>query len=124
MSSNVPKEWLGELNWKPLFPESKSEGVYPVLTTSDGQDYRVRLKDAPPDAELGLYMGAEKQPEADLDGLQVRLEGYADDLRGHWRINVAWLGESLTLQQVVATQSPEDSLLDETSLNSSSSKDL
>jgi hypothetical protein len=115
MSLNVPKEWLGELNWKPLFPESKSEGFYPVLTTSDGQEYRVRLKDAPTDAEIGLRH---------LDGLQVRLEGYADDLRGHWRINVAWLGESLTLQQVVATQSPEDSLLDETSLNSSSSKDL
>jgi hypothetical protein len=115
MSPNVSKEWLGELNWKTLFPDSESEGSYPVLTTSDGQEYRVRLKDAPPDAELGLRH---------LDGLQVRLEGYADDLRGHWRINVAWLGESLTLQQVVATQSSGNSLLDETSLNSSSSKDL
>lgn len=114
MTLNVPKEWLGELNWKPLFPESKSEGVYPVLTTSDGQDYRVRLKDAPTNAELALRH---------LDGLQVKLEGYADDLRGHLRINVTWLGEDLTVQQVIASQSPEASLPEETSLNSNSSKD-
>jgi hypothetical protein len=114
MSPNVSKEWLGELNWKTLFPDSKSEGVYPVLTTMDGQDFRLRLKDAPPEAELALRH---------LDGLQVKLEGYADDLRGHWRISVPWLGDGLTIQQVIASQSSEGSLLDESSLNSSSSKD-
>jgi hypothetical protein len=114
MSPNVPKEWLGELNFKPLFPDSKSEGIYPVLTTSDGQEYRVRLKDAPSDAELALLQ---------LDGLQVKLEGYADDLRGHWRISVTWLGEGLTVQQVIATKSPDATLLDESSSNLSSSKD-
>lgn len=114
MSSNVPKEWLGELNWKPLFPESKSEGVYPVLTTSDGQDYRVRLKDAPPNAELGLRH---------LDGLQVRLEGYADDLRGHLRINVAWLGDALTVKEVLSSPIEESTLVNERPLNSSLPKD-
>ena len=114
MSPNVSKEWLGELNWKTLFPDSKSEGAYPVLTTIDGQDFRLRLKDAPPEAELALRH---------LDGLQVKLEGYADDLRGHWRINVPWLGEGQTVQQVIASQALNDSLLDESSLNSSSSKD-
>ena len=114
MSPNVSTEWLGELNWKTLFPDSKSEGVYPVLTTLDGQDYRVRLKDAPPEAYLALRH---------LNGLQVKFEGYADDLRGHWRINVPWLGDGLTIQQVIASQLSEGSLLDELSLNSSSSKD-
>jgi hypothetical protein len=114
MSPNLPKEWLGELNFKPLFPDSKSEGIYPVLTTSDGQEYRVRLKDAPSDAELALLQ---------LDGLQVKLEGYADDLRGHWRINVPWLDDGLTVQQVVVSQTLEGTLLDEKSLNSSSSKE-
>lgn len=114
MSSNILKEWLGELNWKTLFPDSKSEGVYPVLTTLDGQDFRLRLKDAPPEAELALRH---------LDGLQVKLVGYADDLRGHWRINIPWLEDGQTVQQVTVSQSPLGSLLDETSLNSNSTKD-
>jgi hypothetical protein len=114
MSSNIPKEWLGELNWKTLFPDSKSEGVYPVLTTIDGQDYRVRLKDAPLEADLNLRQ---------LNGLQVKLEGYADDLRGHWRINVPWLGDGQTIQRVIAPESSEGSLPNKSSLNSSSSKD-
>jgi hypothetical protein len=114
MSPNVSKEWLGELNWKTLFPDSKSEGVYPVLTTIDGQDYRVRLKDAPPEADLSLRH---------LNGLQVKLEGYADDLRGHWRISVPWLGEGQTVIQVIASPASEGSLMDESYLNSSSSKD-
>lgn len=114
MSPNVSKEWLGELNWKTLFPDSKSEGVYPVLTTLDGQDFRLRLKDAPPEAELALRH---------LDGLQVKLVGYADDLRGHWRINIPWLEGGLTVQKVTASQSPLGSLLDETLLNSNSTKD-
>jgi hypothetical protein len=114
MSPNVSKEWLGELNWKTLFPDSKSEGVYPVLTTMDGQDFRLRLKDAPPEAELSLRH---------LDGLQVKLVGYADDLRGHWRINIPWLEDGQTVQQVIVSQSPLGSLLDETSINSNSTKD-
>jgi hypothetical protein len=55
--------------------------------------------------------------------LQVKLEGYADDLRGHWRISVPWLGEGQTILQVIASQASEGSLMDESYLNSSSSKD-
>ena len=108
MSSNISKEWLGELNWKLLFPESKSEGVYPVLTTIEGQDFRLRLKDAPPEAVLCLRH---------LDGLQVKLVGYADDLRGHWRINVPWIVGGQTIQQVTTPQASLKTLLDETSLD-------
>jgi len=114
MRPNVPKEWLGELNWKSLFPDSKSEGVYPVLTTSNGQHYRVRLKDAPPEAILALRR---------LDGLQVKLEGHADDLRGHWRINVPWIEDGLTVQEVISPPVEKSSLPDEKSLNQSPSKD-
>jgi hypothetical protein len=114
MSPDVPKEWLGQLNWKTLFPDSKSEGVYPVLTTSDGQDYRVRLKDAPPDAQVSLRH---------LDGSQIRLEGYADDLRGHWRINVPWLGEGLTITPVISAPNDANDFPDLTPLNTNSPKE-
>jgi hypothetical protein len=77
MSAPEQGTWVGQLSMALLFEGSKSEGLYPVLDTDDGQRLRVHVKGSQvPDAPA----------LAPLMNQRVSLNGKADDLRGHWRL--------------------------------------
>ena len=77
MSAPEQGNWVGQLSMALLFEGSKSEGLYPVLDTDDGQRLRVHVKGSQkPDAPA----------LAPLMNQRVSLNGKADDLRGHWRL--------------------------------------
>ena len=79
MSAPEQGNWVGQLSMALLFEGSKSEGLYPVLDTDDGQRLRVHVKGShKPDAPA----------LAPLMNQRVSLNGKADDLRGHWRLIV------------------------------------
>ena len=79
MNQHDKKSWVGQLSLDLLFEGSKSEAFYPVLHCEDGVNYRVYLKgvDSLDKAVLNHFMGQ-----------RVAVFGYADDLRGHWRLVV------------------------------------
>lgn len=69
--------WVGELKKEPMFAGSKSEALYPVLCCSDTHTYRLFIKD----------LMDEHHDLKDFFGKRVQVQGVADNLRGHWRIN-------------------------------------
>jgi hypothetical protein len=77
MSAPEQGTWVGQLSMALLFEGSKSEGLYPVLDTDDGQRLRVHVKGSQVPNAPAL---------APLMNQRVCLNGAADDLRGHWRL--------------------------------------
>jgi len=79
----------GLISLDTLYVGSKSEALYPVLTSHDGSRYRIHIEgneiaDAP-------FL-------AHLDGRLVEMFGRVDDIKGHKRILIAPnLKESITL---------------------------
>ena len=78
---NQKNEWKGVLNREKLFVGSKSEGLYPVLSGSDGIKYRVHVKGDGP-----KYKSLEP-----FEGKQVCMLATQDNLRGHKRLVVEFV---------------------------------
>lgn len=69
--------FIGRLAFEQLFVGSKSEGLYPVLKSNNGQLFRLHTK--------GKSIGEEKSL-LPFEGKIVKVFGIADNIRGHWRI--------------------------------------
>ena len=76
MNENPPSCLAGLLSMERLFIGSKSEGLYPVLYSDDGKQYRLHRK-----ADISL----DERTLSNYDGKIVQVIGLADNLRGHWR---------------------------------------
>lgn len=78
MNSPRLQKIQGKLTLDLLFQGSKSEGLYPILTCTDGKQYRVSVQKIP--------MRLAAQTLSPWAGKVIELEGAIDDLRGHWRL--------------------------------------
>lgn len=88
---------IGRISLDLLFKGSKSEAIYPVLHCEDGESYRLHVKgNEAADAPLFEH----------LNGLKVQVSGEADNLRGHWRMLLENLDESV--QAEVNEEDPSD----------------
>ena len=76
MNEKTPFCLVGLLSMERLFVGSKSEGLYPVLYSDDGKQYRLHRK-----ADISL----DERTLSNYDGKIVQVIGLADNLRGHWR---------------------------------------
>jgi len=112
---NQKNEWKGVLNREKLFVGSKSEGLYPVLSGSDGNKYRVHVKgDGPKYKTLEPF-----------EGKQVSMLATQDNLRGHKRLVVEFVSTetvSIIEEQKQPPVHPEDSISEKESLSSPSSQ--
>ena len=86
----------GQLAMVFLFEGSKSQGRYPVLSCTDGKQYRVHVRKTPT-RQLAKAL-------IPLLDHQVVLTGLVDDLRGHWRLVL----EPDFSAEVVAQQPPAE----------------
>jgi hypothetical protein len=77
MNEKTPSHLVGLLTIDRMFVGSKSEGLYPVLHTEDGRQYRLHFKGDLSLNEKTLYS---------YDGKTIQVNGHVDNLRGHWRI--------------------------------------
>lgn len=112
---NQKNEWKGVLNREKLFVGSKSEGLYPVLSGSDGIKYRVHVKGDGP-----KYKSLEP-----FEGKQVCMFATQDNLRGHKRLVVEFVStETLTIiEEQNRTPGPShESICEKESLISPSSQ--
>jgi hypothetical protein len=112
---NQKNEWKGVLNREKLFVGSKSEGLYPVLSGSDGMKYRVHVKGDGP-----KYKSLEP-----FEGKQVCMLATQDNLRGHKRLVVEFVStETLSIieEQNQTPDPSQDSISEKESLISPSSQ--
>lgn len=112
---NQKNEWKGVLNREKLFVGSKSEGLYPVLSGSDGIKYRVHVKGDDPQ-----YKSLEP-----FEGKQVCMLATQDNLRGHKRLVVEFVStETLTIieEQNKTPDPSQESISEKESLISPSSQ--
>ena len=112
---NQKNEWKGVLNREKLFVGSKSEGLYPVLSDSDGIKYRVHVKGDGP-----KYKSLEP-----FEGKQVCMLATQDNLRGHKRLVVEFVStETLTIieEQNKTPDPSQESISEKESLISPSSQ--
>ena len=76
LTSSESRVWCGVLTLETMFAGSKSENIFPVLTSNDSKKFRLRLKDMPQGEDLlGQFIGK-----------KISVYGVADNLRGHLRI--------------------------------------
>lgn len=110
---NRKNEWKGYLKREKLFVGSKSEGLYPVLSVSDGIKYRVHVKGDGPN-----YKTLEP-----FEGKQISILATKDNLRGHKRLVVEFVSTetvSIIEGQNQPPDQPEDSISEKESLSSPS----
>ena len=77
MKKKKLSSFTGILSMDLLFVGSKSEGLYPVLHISNGQKFRLHYK-----GDVSLN----EKILSSYNSKTVQVVGYADNLRGHWRI--------------------------------------
>lgn len=77
MNEKKSSNFIGILSMDRLFIGSKSEGLYPVLHTHNGQQFRLHYK-----GDLSLN----EKTLSSYNGKTVEVVGTVDNLRGHWRI--------------------------------------
>ena len=77
MNEKIPSYFFGRISFDRLFVGSKSEGLYPVLHADQDSSYRLHVK--------GVVFGDES-PLLPFHGKTVKVFGFADNNRGHWRI--------------------------------------
>jgi hypothetical protein len=77
MNEKNPSFFLGRISFDRLFVGSKSEGLYPVLHTDQDLSYRLHTR--------GVVL-SDESPLLPFNGKTVKLLGFADNIRGHWRI--------------------------------------
>jgi hypothetical protein len=77
MNEKNPSYFLGRISFDRLFLGSKSEGLYPVLHTDQNLSYRLHKRGA---------VLSDESPLLPFNGKNVKVLGFADNTRGHWRI--------------------------------------
>ncbi len=101
MSNLNITEKTGLVRLETLFKGSKSEGLFPVLITEDGEQFRIHIRGNQIRDSVSL---------ANLDGQNVCLVGYVDDIKGHIRIvidsdlsqSVKAIGQNIELDNPIA----------------------
>jgi len=100
MNEKTPLCLVGHLSMDRLFVGSKSEGLYPVLHSDDGKQYRLHHKGNTSLNEKTLFHYA---------GKTVQVIGHVDNLRGHLRMVL----EANCLPLVLGTKSMPSPLISE-----------
>jgi len=100
MNEKTPLCLIGHLSMDRLYVGSKSEGLYPVLHSDDGKQYRLHHKGNMSVNEKTLFHYA---------GKTVQVIGNVDNLRGHWRMVL----EANCLPLVLGTPSMPSNLISE-----------
>jgi hypothetical protein len=77
MNEKTPLCLIGHLSMDRLYVGSKSEGLYPVLHSDDGKQYRLHHKGNMSLNEKTLFHYA---------GKTIQVIGDIDNFRGHWRM--------------------------------------
>jgi hypothetical protein len=108
-------EKTGLVRLETLFKGSKSEGLFPVLITEDGEHFRIHIKG---------NQSKDSAPLANLDGQKVCLAGYVDDIKGHIRIvidadlslSVKVIGQNIELDDQLASRENQQAEIDKNNI--------